>query len=79
MWNLLKVLNKDKSLRDLKNINEVYDKPADFVEEIIYHHTHKGSFENGKLKQDQNTKNNILSSSKASEDEKNTKRYEKVI
>jgi hypothetical protein len=69
----MKVLNKDRSLRDLKNINEVYDKHADFVEEIIYHHNYKESFKNGILKEVEISNNNFSSSSGAREDEEQIK------
>jgi hypothetical protein len=43
MWNLLKVLNKDMYLKNLNNINEVYDYQANLVEEITYFHELKGN------------------------------------
>lgn len=43
IYNLLKVLNKNKPLENLKDINEVYDNQADMIEEIIYYNKFKGN------------------------------------
>ena len=41
IYNLLKVLNKNKPLENLNNINEVYENQADMIEEIIYYNKFK--------------------------------------
>jgi hypothetical protein len=43
VYNLLKVLNKNKPLENLNSINEVYDNQADMIEEIIYYNKFKGN------------------------------------
>ena len=71
MWNLLKILNKDRCLPSLNNINEVYDKTADVIEEIIYHHNYKESFMNKKLIEKKTILNYFSSSSGTSDNEDN--------
>ena len=41
MWNLLKILNKDKCLDGLNSIDEVYDSQVNIIEEILYYHNYK--------------------------------------
>ena len=43
IYNLLKVLYKNKPLENLKDINEVYDNQADMIEEIIYYNNFRGN------------------------------------
>lgn len=43
IYNLLKVLNKNKPLEDLNNINEVYENPVEMIEEIYYYNKIKGN------------------------------------
>lgn len=46
MWNLLKILNKDKCLDGLNGIDEVYDSQVNIIEEIIYYHNYKEKLNN---------------------------------
>ena len=43
IFNLLKVLNKNKPLENLNDVNDVYDNPVDMIEEIIYFNKFKGN------------------------------------
>jgi hypothetical protein len=45
MWNLLKILNKDKSLEGLKSIDDVYDSQVNVIEEILYYHNFKNKID----------------------------------
>jgi hypothetical protein len=41
MWNLLKLMNKDRYLPRLNSIDEVYDSQVNIVDEIEYYHKYK--------------------------------------
>jgi hypothetical protein len=64
MWNLLKILNKDRFLPNLNDIGEVYDQTANVIEEIIYYHNYKETL-NPELKKElgENRNYNYYSSS----------------
>jgi hypothetical protein len=62
MWNLLKILNKDKYLDNLNNIDEVYDSQVNVIEEILYYHN-----------KNKNQEKNYNQNSEDSEDENHNK------
>jgi hypothetical protein len=70
MWNLLKILNKDRYLSGLNNINEVYDQTANIIEEIIYYHDNKGNFTPEEKKLLEENRDNYSSSSSGGNSEK---------
>jgi hypothetical protein len=49
IYNLLKILNKGKSLEGLKSIDEVYDTQVDVLDEIIYFHQNRENLINKKI------------------------------
>jgi hypothetical protein len=63
MWNLMKILNKDRFLPSLNNINEVYDQTANVIEEILYYHNYKESLDPEVKKNNEENKNSDYSSS----------------
>jgi len=69
MWNLLKILNKDRFLSGLNNINEVYDQTANIIEEILYYHNYKGNFTPEEKKLFEENKENYYSSSSGGDSE----------
>jgi hypothetical protein len=44
MWNLVKILNKDKCMEGLNSINDVYDSQVNAIEEILYYHMYRDRF-----------------------------------
>lgn len=46
IYNLLKILNKGRTLNGLKNIDEVYDGHVNVIDEIMYYHENRFQLQN---------------------------------
>lgn len=46
MWNLLKILNKDKTMEGLNSIEDVFDSQVNAMEEILYYHMYRERYNN---------------------------------
>lgn len=78
MWNLLKILNKDRILPNLNNINEVYDQTANVIEEIIYYHNYREAMDAQNINNIEKNKHSNYYSSSSGGSSNNDDEYAKL-
>jgi hypothetical protein len=67
MWNLLKILNKDKCMEGLNSIDDVYDSQVNAMEEILYYHMYRERFNNKESQHSQLQLGHSIDSSRINE------------
>lgn len=71
--NLLKIMNKDKYLEGLNNIEEVYDSQVNIIEEVVYYHKYREKLEKIADEEEIVEKASIKSEEESEESEDNSK------